>query len=734
VTIVVTRRLCFALLALTAIAPAQGLDKKITASYPPQSLGRLIPALAKQTGVDLRVARAVENDVVMVRVKDVPVDFLIHRIAEVTNRAWEKQGDRYMLTSTSDADRASEKRVLARRTEIIRKAIAKLLADPIYKKPWTQEEAIKLANKTETLLNPADNHLDGTKINFKEFAGRAPSDRAIAALLAEMDPAELAQTWTTKRIYATQPTSLQHPLPNGAQGILERLLREQIMFVDASNDFKDRLGPRTSSFAMSGISRGEFGKGNPKLGIGKGILRIEGSEIGYSLTASLTLTDAAGVMLLDGYISVPFDDLEPVRVAPKGSEAKVPADVLVKEIGQAKERSPSSGSRMSMSTSDGKETVRLDVPYNPPQRKTPLSAELKRLLLSPNETDPLELCVGKILQTAAETRDENLVACLDDGVFSTSVSQLVKGVTPSEFLSSQSFQGYQDVDVANGWIVIRPKNPAATRKRRTDRDALAKLVQSIDRNKLLLLDDLCAFALSQEEPAGDQKIDLTYVRLLNPGAASSGYDPFKWHVYQFFGSLTREQKQALGSGAGVPVQNLTPSARKALTDYIFNAYVEPQLTKADGTPVDVWGDGVVTEWTQLLPGGLSDRATVTAKVNQDEAAYCVDSTIGSAQILSAESLGTRQFMTETPGLQQGALRFDRFSPATQWTYSFNITLAPGIAVKSDLTDGAINGATSNTDLRSLPDIFQQQLAARLGQLRKFFGNTDFTGQRQGIPP
>lgn len=728
------RRLCFALLSLTAIAPAQGLDKRITASYPPQSLGRMIPALAKQTGVDLRVARAVENDVVMVRVKDVPVDLLIHRIAEVTNRVWEKQGDRYTITSLSDADRAAEKRVLARRTEIIRKAIAKLVADPVYKTPWTQDEAIKLANKTETLLNPKDNRLDARKINFKEFAGRAPTDRAITALLAEMDPAELARTWTDKRVYATHPTSMQHPLPNEAQGILERLLREQSMFVDASNDFKDRLGPRTSSFAMGGINRGEFRKGNPKLGIGKGLLRIEGSEIGYSLIASLTLTDAAGVSLLDGFISVPIDPLEPVKFAPKGSEGKVTADSLVKEIGEAKAESSSNGSRMSMTTSDGKETVRLDVPYNPPQRKTPLSADLKRLLLSPNGTDPLELCTGKILQAAAEMRDENLVACLDDGVFTTSVSQLVKGVTPSEFLSSQNFQEYQDVVDSGGWITIQPKNPAATHKRRTDRDALAKLMQSIDRNKLLLLDDLCAFSLSQEEPAGDQKMDLTYVRLLNPGAASGSYDPFKWHVYQFFGSLTREQKQALGSGAGVPVQNLTPSARKALNEYIFNAYVEPQLTKADGTPIDVWSDGVVTDWTQLLPGGLQERAMVTANVKQDEAAYCVDSRIDSAQILSAEALGTRQFVGETPGLQQGALRFDRFSPATQWTYSFNIALAPGIAIKPDLTDGAINGATANPDLKSLPDGFQKQLAERIGQLRKHFGNTDFTGQRQGIPP
>jgi len=733
---VIIRRLCLSLLACaaSAYAPAQGLDQPVTANYPAQPLGRLIPALAKQTGIDLRISRSAEGDVAMVRVKDVPLNKVMQKIAAVTGRIWEQKDGQYMLTSSVAADRAGERRVLKRRAEIIRQALAKLAGDPVYRQRFGQPEAIALANKTETVMNPKDGHLDRTKIDFGELRGRAPTDRALAALLAIMDPAELAQSWSSKRVYATKPTAMQFALPNRAQGIFEQLLREQSMFVDATNDFKDRLGPQDSSFSTSEISRGEFGKGNPKLGVGKGIVKIEGSEAGPFLTASLILTDAAGHLLIEGNLSLPIDPVVPTKFQPKDREASVAADSRVKEMGLTEPFEGAMGTRMSMVTSDGTDTVRLDVPNNPPQRKTPLSAELKQLLLAPNVTDPLSLCAGKLLEAAAEVRGENLVACIDDGLFTTSVDHLIKGMKPTDFLNSPDFQQYQEVDISEGWITIQPKDFAAAQKRRTNRDALAKLMQSIDRNKLLLLNDLCEFAQTQEEPAGSQKIDLTYMRLLNPGVINGAYDPFKWYVYKFFGSLTPEQKKILGSGAGVPVQNLTPSARKALTQYIFVAYVQPQLKKADGTAIDPWSEGVVTEWTQLLPNGLLDGAMISAKVKQEDAAYCVDSSLGSAQIVSAESLATLQFIGETPGLKGGAPKFDRFSPTTQWTYSFNIALAPGVFINTDLTDGAISGAPTNLDIKSLPAAFQAAYALRLEKLKKFYGQRDFTNDGSGDPP
>jgi len=723
---VIKPRLLLSCLAASAcaFAPAQGLGQNVSVSLPPQPLVRLIPALAKQTGVDLQVARSVENDVAMIKVKEVPLNLVMRKIAGVTNRVWKQEGDRYTLTSSIEADRAAEKRVLARRAAMIGKAVAKLAQDPAYRKPWSQDEATWLANKTESFLNPIENRLDGKRIDFEDIRGRSPVDRALAALLISMDPAELAGVWNGKRVYATRPTAMQRPLPIQAQTIFERLLREHSMFVDASNEFKARQGPSTATFSMTGISRGEFMGGNPKLGLGKAIVRIEGSELGRDLAVNLTLTDTAGAPLLKGIMLLSVDFVEPTTYPAKGPESVVPTDPFIKEINGADKSQAPRGSRMSLSVMDGEQTIPLEVPYPISRRNSDISPPLKQLLLAPNVVDPLSFSAGKILDAAAEARGENVVACFDDGVFSNTIQELAGGITPTQYLSSWGLQQYQEVEISDGWLTIRPNDPAGAQRRQVNRNALAKLTRSIDRNKLLLLDDLCAFSLTQETAMKEDGLDWDYIRLLNLGAANA-YDPNKWNVYQLFGSLTDPQKQALGNGAGVMVQNLTPSGRKALGQYIFDTQVEPHLSG---------GEPMTSEWTQLLPNGLPSGAMVTAKVQRDEAAYCMDSKIGAAQILSAHSLATAQFLKETPGLQDGALRFDRFSAATQWTYSFEIALAPGISVSADVTDGAINGANTNPDFKTLPAPFQSAYGQHLGTYRKYFGRMDFTKGHQGLPP
>lgn len=720
--------------AVATTAFGQDLNQKVNAAFAAQPLGRLIPALGKQLGVDLRATHAVEGDVVMLDVQDVTLSNLLAKIAEVTNRAWESKDGHLTLIPSNEADRRAAQENLKRRAEIARAAIAKLVSSPRGKREWTAAEAESLANETETLMNPKDGHLDSSKMDLTGIGGRSPIVRAITALLANIPSEDLARTWSKQIAFATNPTSMQRALPFSAKAALDRYLQEQIMFVAATKEFKEKAGPKDTYFSMSGVPRGEFRTGNPKLGVGKAILRVSASEGSKFMMAVLTVTDAKGVVLDEGDLSVPLVPAKPTIFEPKKPEEALVPSPMILEMDKATHDEVTNRGSSSYATSTEKGTVKLQVPAPLPRRQNGLSPTLRATLLVPDKADPLSLTATPLLSEAAEGRRANLVVCLDDRVFAASLRALAKGTRPTTYLSSEELQGIHEVTESGGWLTIKPRDIEATRGGRVNREALAQLLGSVDRNKMLLLGDLCQFATEQESGLSMEKADYLYLQILNPAAAAGTYDGSKWYLYRLYGLLSPEQKRTWQNGGSLTAQTLSPSAQGALFNFVFGSYSGLKLTGTDGKEIEPYGAGIVTDWTELLQNGVLPGSTMAAQVAKEDAAYCLDSATGSAQIISADDLATSRFISETPGLRGSAMWYDRFAPATSWKMSLTFTLGAGIAIVTDLRDGVVDTSGNLRDFGNLPPAFLGQVNGKLGIYRESFGKWDFTGRGSATPP
>src|SRR5262249_7702781 len=155
---------------------------------------------------------------------------------------------------------------------------------------------------------------------------------------------------------------------------------EQWLFVKATDDYWTQNSKPNSKTTVWGVARGEWMKGDPKLGIGKALLRFYGST---NPIVSLTIADSNGSALTEAQLTLQQQPSKAVPLAPDSRDTDLVPSDSDSEILRLINQSGSSVSSMEMVTVGPKGEKRLTIPASPALANKPASAGLIDLLTNP---------------------------------------------------------------------------------------------------------------------------------------------------------------------------------------------------------------------------------------------------------------------------------------------------------------------------------------------------------------
>lgn len=689
----------------------------------------VIHELGAKLGQPLGVSNALAAEPLVISVRDVEPEVLLEKIAEVTHAAWEHDREKLWLRRPPAMEKALVNQEVAADAVRFKAAIAKLLESPAVNRKFTASDAAKLTADTERLMNPEDNTIRQTPEVMK-LADRSPGFRAMALLLAKMNPADLASATRQKRaVFATNPTQRQLPLPNGAGAIFDEYLNKHALFVKATEDYWQQHERPSSRFGVWGIARGEWMKGNPKLGLGKAMLQV--FRAGSSINFALTLGDTNGNALVEADVRIELPSIEPKVIPLTVKEQPLQRSPVSTEITGIINRHPSETGYMEMVTSGPKGEKRLRVPAATPSPLAGISPELAEFLSKPETHDPMSLGASEVLLAFGKEVHADVVADLDDRCWSDVQESLTKGSTAGSIINAAAFQSRNTADLQTGWLMVAPRQPVLATLNRTNRAALGVLLRSLEDQKFLSLDQICRFALGQEKPVGDGELEMVYMRLINAGAANRAYNPDDWLMYRVYGSMAPSQRQALFGGRPVRWMNLSSAAKDNLAKLVFEGGATADVVLPGGKKMDSWEEPILADWTQLLPDGLLD-IEITAKSTLEPAVFAVNSKTGASEFASVSTLAGFAYVRETPSLNKYSANlpaYDRFTAASVSKLAFHFATSPNVSFSKELSDGATDPGAPATDV--MPADFNAKVSAELASLRAAFGQGV---NESGAPP
>src|SRR5688572_13251609 len=116
------------LLALSlAIAQAPDLNQKVTYSAVGLPTTKALASLSKATGIAFTASKAMDSDVLVLHMNDVPVVEAMKRIAEVTDGQWQPYQGGYLLARDNAKVQNLQRDALAARTKEVLEAIQKMM-------------------------------------------------------------------------------------------------------------------------------------------------------------------------------------------------------------------------------------------------------------------------------------------------------------------------------------------------------------------------------------------------------------------------------------------------------------------------------------------------------------------------------------------------------------------------------------------------------------------------------
>jgi hypothetical protein len=702
------------ILSLPVLGVAQDSAKRISLQLRGVPVRAVIAELQQQAGVPLAVAGTVGDHIVVVQVKDAPLDQLLERLARVTSGKWEDVGSGRQLVSDDDLRRRQQAEELQRRTNLIREEI-KAQSAAVLGRSFTDQDAQRMAREADELnrqlSNSTGNIPDTVWERQSQLQNSAPLGRLLMRILSSLDAAALANLPADMRfVFATSPTQMQRDLGPGAVRALDDFVREYGLWANAMSRYV-RPVVDDAGFTHMGDPTyfGPLSERPAKI-----LLTVYrwGSEGG--LNFELAIADAKGVYIANASTTVHVDDSMPMPTeAPPVPEN----DPVVRFSHEAEV--------LLELMRGGTEPGALDR----------LAGDVREKLLNPERYDPLSLLAAEVVALAAG--DKQLVAMLPDRMFSI---HFPSGVRASQLRQVLNGYGVVRIEDEDEWMVVTPYRPVEARQRFTDRAALGEFLRAIAAQGGPSLESLSRYALRTPD-AGSDSLGSLYLFMLFSDSIT-GFDVNNWDLLRFYGSLQQAQRQALLAGQTLRVSTLGQEQQRHLTRLIF--YRTPlaggsDLEATSAQAAIVYGT-IFSEPTQVMPNGLPAEAVVG--LNQMGDRVVIPATQGhSLMALSAEELGSHLAMKERPDLFPWVTELpdlSSFRMAQRDRFTFRIQLNQDLAQTFVLTDVAKQGAQSPVlGLNQLPPDFLavvEKTRADIREAQKDMKPGDFGFSDRHRPP
>ncbi len=732
------RLLCLVVLAGSSWASAQDANLKITFSSPAARLDKELADVGKLASVALATSPDMAQEIVLIHVKDMPLQTLMAKIAFVTSGRWTTEGTGYRLVVDSEARRGEAIASRAGRMKKIDESIKKL-AETIEKKP------------NLTAANIGDGQTHGTASFGMTGAGlnlggdESPAGRALIRILKLMGSGPFAAIENGGRaVWATNSNRSQGPLPGGSSGVIQTLVIEQRVLAESAAKNKKPETETGEEGEMAKQMREMFGvdtdamtkqlDGPPA----KVLLIASRDSILGGISVSLLLYDTNGKVLLSARQNLSagggFLNIGDLQAIPD----------------QMKKRAkPVEGKEILLSKlSSEMQAVRSTSGMNPASLDAKIPDDLRKIMLKPDERDPLSFADSEATIALAESKGEGVVAELPDSLLQFNIGGGQEKLTLTSF--DEKLRKSALISDADGVMVVKPIDPYMERKTRVDRVALGQFVRIVSGKEFAGLDDLAQYALKNPSPF-ETPASTSYFITFSPDVLQSGMGGRSdWDMLRLYATLTPDARNGLARGGVMPLGNLTPQQTGYATRLLFgaNAHLEvedPNAKKSD-TPEFMQAALAMfkmpsdfrSEPTEAMPDGFPRRGVLTMNLSVEPVAKSTSQGMMGMAPLGLDELSMIKFFKESPQFAQMQAYMPNLNElriGSRSIYHFKFHVAQGVTDSQTLMDNTMARDAATVPLSSLPDEMQKQLNARIEALKKlpFFNPAMFGGGRTPPP-
>ncbi|MFI5384778.1 MAG: hypothetical protein ACHQ50_01545 [Fimbriimonadales bacterium] len=756
---------CGVVLGLGALAMAQDLTKKISVEIPASRATVALAALGKAAGISMEPAGNLRDEVFVICAHDATVDEIMKRVAQAESGAWSLQNGAYFLTRDHSTSIMQERAETNARAKALSAEIAKLTGAVAKQSKFDQTAAQKLADETKRTIDQVSQGGGGvrTKIDLNGADQKTPAARAIARLLSIMDPVKLAQIGPDQRIvFSTQPTPMQQPVGNGSFRAFEQFVEEQMMYTQAYGADQPQDGNRRV-FVMNGFGTPTMGNGDPKLGLGVGLVIVQ-RRFGGMLDVQILATDTKLDTLASGSYTLQLprpgplpgaqSNEEPLKIS---DEAKEMAKALSTGGGAGGGPGPGMVRAFAVSSSGGGGGFSYSmVSSGNGAGNIKLSPALRAKVLDPVTYDPMSFAPGEAMTALSHQSGKNLVALLPDTCFGSMNRQFAGSVTASQLMASldpmHSLAATQD----ESWIVVSPEAPATGRANTVSRSVLKGLLAKMDKSGFLRLDEVADFALAESKTPGLEDIDIQYPRLINNASADRDLMPLAMgsdSLYKFYGTLSSSQREAVAASRQISFMNLSGQQIALIADMLYNSQQGPNVQQdnsgiqppgavsftvtgqAGGQMPMFFAGGLSakTERTIVMPNGVLNNGFMHGSVNTQQVVQGISSQTGATQILDANTLAFSKSAGSRPELASFSTpQYDKYRMAHQTNLSIQFEFNPRVSMARSLSDASPDADALALPYDSLPADFRQRVEQMAQQMQRGF--QQLPARNQGTPP
>jgi hypothetical protein len=521
------------LLTLLLWSAAAPQEAPLTVALRATRLERAVPALAEQTGLDLKVDPEIKDLVVIVKVRSRPAMSVLRLVAEQVNASWVEQEDGSLLIVRRPEDaavREAQQRALERQSiEAFKKRVGAEIGDGSF----TVRDVEKFVAALEAVSKPPT---DGGGMSLDGPRLASPASLLAKHVLLTIETDDLMRLRPGQELVLSANPNRRQTKANAATVSAFDLFWKNVrVFVDHKSAL---IGDRRGT----GIDRNVVQLEMPSSGEGKALATVHRSN--NSISTSVRVYAANGERFTDGFIL--GESVLPPRKLParltaieKTRFAFSPETALVQKFN-------SGALHLDGEFAEGSEEARL------------LS-----LLREPELRDPLSFLVTDMFFAWADALDLDLVAHLP-ALFERFLSYRETEPDLARLWTELERTRSISVEERDGVMIVRPVTEApsylndgyAERLGRLNR-GLAKFEDRLDATAQFLADTFRATG----EPGHGQWVLMKW--------HGAGVIPQDWHQQGlYFLTLWHELappvRAAFLGGATVPLRDLTPAARRVV--------------------------------------------------------------------------------------------------------------------------------------------------------------------------
>lgn len=721
------------------------------------NLDRALEQISKAGNVKWEVSPALRNEVIFLHVDDVPLEQLRTRLANLVGAEWQASGDTWFLSRTNAADQRLRQAETQARAARIKSEVDRIVTENRKLPTFDEGEATRI---TTQFQSAAENmQRGGNWRRFVELSQQLPGGRAIAELVAFMNPADLAaMPPNSRRVFAARPTRMQTPLTGNVMAIAQEMVRGQRVLAQSATA---NFGPMGMMIANGGNS-GPMPTGDPV----NVLLVAQRVGSGETISVTMTAVNAQGQALATGNLTLGIPPEARAEVPEAFREGKTISltqaskDLLAMlRAGFRGGNTVFAGGRGNSTTITvaGRTTASGSDANAAQANPAPQNTDLRAKLLRPDLHEPLNFFVAEGLKAVAQAHERNVIALVPDYAFSSLAGLFqASGDVKTDAFVRAALQEDMVITEGDGWITFQPRDVLGARDR-IDRAALAKLLSALNRSLAPRLDDLAEYFASAPLEGGGRggfggfgatTIETGYLLGTQPGSTFQEMMQIFGHdrdAYRFYGRLSGSQRTALKSGQPIPFNMLTAGQREVAERMIFWSFDGPMLRQANGNDsrnmammrfggaAFGFGSNPAEERTTLLANGIPGNATISMTVDSDPAVLARvrggRSTMLSLQALAMNRLALEGGMPPAGGFRVEGTPYDEFMVIQENEYELNFNLGPIYVMSRELEDPQIPGANF-VAYNQLPVPFRNRVDREMREARERMARA---GNRMGGP-